>query len=245
METENGENGNLYFSETDWELCIICQASTSENLRCPKDRKNSDFLLVYNTFLKNVNQFKQLKSDHIPAGFVHEKSANHLAEKSASWHHSCHQKFTQSRLDRLIKKRKKEEDSDEVKRKSKRSEDTLAAAKCLFCKVATKEKLHSYCTVNADQNIRKMAAELNDTELIGCLSGGDCMSLEMKYHLTCLTRYRNKYRSAVRGKNSSSNLVFEKAKARAFVELIAHIEEKIEDNIYLFKLLRSANNLRK
>jgi hypothetical protein len=62
------------------------------------------------------------------------------------------------------------------------------------------------------------------------------MALEIKYHFTCLTRYRNKHRSAIREKNrATKNSDFEKAKARAFVELIAYIEDKIEDDIFLFK----------
>jgi hypothetical protein len=161
----------IFILGTDWALCIICQTSTSEDLRCPKDRKHSDFLLVYNTFLKNIKLFKELKSDHLPAGFIYDKTADYLSEKSASWHHSCHVKFAESKLERLVKKRKKEQTNEvEVVRKCRRSENTIVE-KCLFCKATSKESLHSCSTVNADRNIRKMATELNDTELIGYLSG--------------------------------------------------------------------------
>ena len=50
--------------------------------------------------------------------------------------------------------------------------------------------------------------------------------------------YRNRYRSHVRSLDSTSKLnSFEKrAKARAFAELIAHIETALEEGNYVFKM---------
>ena len=46
-----------------------------------------------------------------------------------------------------------------------------------------------------------MAMELDDTELLGRISGGDCVAIEAKYHFSCLTDYRNRYRPSVRERN--------------------------------------------
>ena len=51
--------------------------------------------------------------------------------------------------------------------------------------------LHEFRTLEADQNIRQMAVDLQDTELIARMEGGDVIALEAKYHLQCLTALRN------------------------------------------------------
>ena len=43
-------------SSMDWNLCVICQKTSDENLRCPL-RNCSD---VYSAFLSNVEEFREL-----------------------------------------------------------------------------------------------------------------------------------------------------------------------------------------
>lgn len=81
-----------------------------------------------------------------------------------------------------------------------------------------------------------MAAEMEDTEILSKISSGDLIAIESKYHLACLVKYRNKYRSFLREHNSSENDERERNKARAFAELVAYIETSLEDGIYLYKL---------
>ena len=56
----------------------------------------------------------------------------------------------------------------------------------------------------------------------------------MKYHLSCLTVLRNRHRSFLRQSETSSIDRKEgKIEARAFVELITHVENSIENGIFL------------
>ena len=40
-----------------------------------------------------------------------------------------------------------------------------------------------------------MATDLQDVEIMARISGGDMISIEAKYHLSCLTKLRNRHRS--------------------------------------------------
>ena len=52
----------------DWKACIICQAETEENLRCPRSHVSCGALTVYTNFIDNVNEFQ--KSDALPVQLV-------------------------------------------------------------------------------------------------------------------------------------------------------------------------------
>ena len=82
-----------------------------------------------------------------------------------------------------------------------------------------------------------MARDLQDTALLTKIDGGDLTALEAKYHLACLTGIRNKHRSFLRQSQQGSNIDQEddKIKARAFVELITHVENSIENGTFCFK----------
>ena len=43
--------------------------------------------------------------------------------------------------------------------------------------------------------MKVMAIEMNDADLLMKLADGDLIAIEAKYHLACLTKYRNQYRS--------------------------------------------------
>ena len=81
-----------------------------------------------------------------------------------------------------------------------------------------------------------MAQDLQDVALLTRIEGADLAALEAKYHLACLTKTRNKHRSFLR-KNEGSNIEEEdgKIKARAFVELISHVENSTENGTFCFK----------
>ena len=50
--------------------------------------------------------------------------------------------------------------------------------------------------------MKKMAKDLQDTALLTRIEDGDLTALEAKYHLSCLTGLRNKYRSLLRQSQS-------------------------------------------
>ena len=52
-------------SAIDWNLCVICQKTSSEGLCCPL-RNTSD---VYSSFLSNVEEFRELDSLPVNVNF--------------------------------------------------------------------------------------------------------------------------------------------------------------------------------
>ena len=96
--------------------------------------------------------------------------------------------------------------------------------------------LHEFRTFDADDNVRRMDIELQDTALLTRIEGGDLTALEAKYHLSCLTALRNRYRSLLRQRQCfSSDREEEKVEVRAFVELINQVENSIENGTFCFK----------
>ena len=63
------------------------------------------------------------------------------------------------------------------------------------------------------------------------------MALDAKYHLACLAGLRNRHRSFIRQNQDSHSSHTEdlKTQARAFVELIAYVENAVEDGTFCFK----------
>ena len=85
--------------------------------------------------------------------------------------------------------------------------------------------------------LRTMASEMDDNEMFTKLSTGDLVAIEAKYHFSCLTKHRNRFRSYLREKNKTTDERYEQAiKARTFVELISYSECAIEEGTYLFKV---------
>jgi len=86
----------------DWNLCIICQEISSAELRCPtkcaSDRPPVD---IYNVFLENVEKFKELDALPVNVDYGEQGTALAFVENNASWHKQCHQKFNNSKLERV------------------------------------------------------------------------------------------------------------------------------------------------
>ena len=82
-----------------------------------------------------------------------------------------------------------------------------------------------------------MAVKLQDTTLLARISGGDLVAIEAKYHLDCLTKYRNKYRSAPNMSSCSYPSEQDRLlQAIVFAKIVAHIEGEIGEGKYIFKL---------
>ncbi|KAG0714919.1 hypothetical protein GWK47_013185 [Chionoecetes opilio] len=99
--------------------------------------------------------------------------------------------------------------------------------------------MHEFRTLGADDNVRFMASDLQETELMDRIEGaGDLIALEAKYHLACLVGLRNRHRSLVRQRETSKDepANVKKFKARAFAELLTNIENEIEEGTFCFKL---------
>ena len=164
-------------------------------------------------------------------------TACELVQNQAAWHKSCHNKFNNDEVERVVRKRDRDETTENVgsglKRNRRQSMDKMA---CLFCKQENGH-LHEFRTLEVDQSVRQMATELQDTDLIVRMEGGDLVALKCKYHLECLTALQNRYRSLKSQQDKESGEVSEEnqVKARTFVELLTYIENCVEDGTFCFK----------
>ena len=222
----------------DWRQCIICSKKGGD-LKCPAKSLQNNGLEVYEKFLNNVAEFKQLGHLPVEVDFKTEGNASTFLEKEAKWHKSCHLKFASSKLTRIkelaIKKRKQEdEDQRTSKRSARQSHDKES---CIFCSEMA-GKLHECATMNIGDELRKMATELHDSNLLAKVSSGDVVAIEAKYHFECLSKYRNKHRALQR---SISSMQSEKddvlqVQAIVFAELVDFIECQVAAGQFIFKL---------
>ena len=56
---------------------------------------------------------------------------------------------------------------------------------CIFCKKHD-GCLHEFRTLDASENERRMAVDLQHTAVAAVIEGGDLIALDAKYHLVCL-----------------------------------------------------------
>uniref|UniRef100_UPI00358EDFCA uncharacterized protein n=1 Tax=Myxine glutinosa TaxID=7769 RepID=UPI00358EDFCA len=220
----------------NWSRCIICQKDKDEPLKCPMKSLNKgiDGAGAYKSFLLIVEAFRAI--DALPTElYFGEETADSFASHAASWHKSCHLKFSNSKIERA-RKRKMKDSSDAVSKKpiKRRSFDV---EKCIFCEKGKEEDaLHEVSTLEADNNIREMITELNDTKLMTRIVGGDLIALEAKYHLLCLVSLRNRYRYHMRASQTLDNDDEKMNEARAFAELESYIKCQVDSGIFFFKL---------
>ena len=169
----------------NWKLCVICQKSTSEGLKCPLSTPGrQDKLAPYDSFLKRVNVFRELNQLALPLShLVNGIIANDLVVNRAHWHKSCHMKFSNDKIERLKRKRTKLESSDADATNTKRAcirRQSLDKNSCIFC-LECDDTLHSVSTLETDASIRSMAIDLQDFNLLAKIEGGDLIALEAKY----------------------------------------------------------------
>eukprot|EP00731_Ephydatia_muelleri_P021817 Em0014g408a len=69
-------------------------------------------------------------------------------------------------------------------------------------------------------------------------NGGDIVAIEAKYHIECLVKYKNSYRSAQRAAVSQYSKIDENRclQALVFAEVVAYIENEVENGTNIFKL---------
>ena len=126
--------------------------------------------------------FQDCKSLPAPVQFTGEQppEPEEFMAYKAKWHKSCHLKFTPSKLKILLgKKRNLESGQTEGgPRKSKRMSMGIAKQdSCMFFTKIT-GTLHARATMKLDNDLRLMATELQDAELLARISCGDLISIE-------------------------------------------------------------------
>ena len=192
-------------------MCLICQQMIKEPLKCPLNAKGDrDLSISYSSFLTNVSAFRTLGILPVVLKFSNDITTEELVQNQAAWHKSCYVKFSSEKLKRASQMQAKEDSVGSsisgVKSYQCRSIDKMA---CLFCQ-QDDGHLHEFRTLEADQNIRQMAVDLEDTQLIVRMEGGDVIALEAKCYLQCLTALRNRCRSLVQQNQQLCGENFEK-----------------------------------
>lgn len=186
-----------------------------------------------------MKAFRQLGRLSVELNFDEHITAEDLNLHSAPRHKSCWSKFSNTRLGRAQRKRDAEEadtpaSSEDAVRKRIQNHQTQPDNICIFCAKADGH-LHDFMTLHADDNIRCMATDLQDTALLARIAGGDLKAIEAEYHFPCLSELRYHHCSLSRQQRRQSceaETQRQKNKARAFTELMTHIENSVEGGTF-------------
>lgn len=230
----------------DWKKCILCQKSTSEVLQCPADSKRKDLGSGYESLGNNLRRFQELgclplKTD-ILSFDKDGRLTQILKEKSAKWHKSCRDKFSNLKLQRAEKRGTEGEEEHGAKKSARRSHsagEEESVSRCFFCEEGSGE-LHRASTFNLDANVRRCAFQTNDSSLLAKLSAGDMVAIDALYHTQCLTSLYRRAQNAAKSEPEHTDEVMNCGIALA--ELVSFIEESRIDSVTpVFKLADLAN----
>lgn len=214
----------------NWELCVICQQRTRENLQCPADSKRKDFGASYTSFARNVKTFQDLNLmptlfniDQLDNGSGMEET---LLKHRASWHKSCRDLFGNTKLERAQKRKQSDVSEPASPVKARRSSSSClpgpSKEKCFFCdETDSSSSLHAASTLGVDNKVRECALLLNDGELLAKLSASDMVAADAKYHTKCLVSLYNRARQL----KSPKDTAYRSIEGVAFAELIAYIDD--------------------
>ncbi|KAL7405136.1 hypothetical protein ABVT39_024257 [Epinephelus coioides] len=169
-------------------------------------------------FLNNVNAFRELNQLPVTLPSEGDINVDQFVRHQAQWHLSCHSKFNVNKLERAQKRVSTGfSDTHAADGKQPRQCEPLDKSICLFCRKSDGHLLSSkFMTLKADANVWIMATDLKDTELLSKITGGD----------QTLTRQCQD--------SSDSQKQEKQTEARAFVELVTHVEICVEGGQFYF-----------
>ena len=100
----------------NWSTCLICQKEDHSELRCPLNKSSCNAREIYDT-LKNLSEFRNLGKLPIQIVLPGNVISDDLFSNKAIgiMAHACHQKLTDSQLDRVKTRLKKTENQNETK----------------------------------------------------------------------------------------------------------------------------------
>ena len=138
-------------------------------MRCPLNSSSGtidDNKQVYTVLLKNIEEFRSI--NWCPAELINfeEITFENLVDQRASWHKSCHLKFSTSKLE-TAKSKKRQRHKEHVAERRPAKRQTVSIKNCIICEKGEKEgTLHAFSTFDAEGNVRSTATELQDTQLL-------------------------------------------------------------------------------
>ena len=222
----------------NWEFCLICQAKEKpEPLKCPLDSfQDGAGIEAYRSFLNNIVEFRKLGSLPVELTLKEDISVDEFCTNRAVWHKSCHLKFANSKLERAQQKikRKSTANSSKAKKVKRQVSDQNV---CIFCGEQGND-LHQVLTLEVDRDVKEMAVQMQDSQLITKLAAGDMFAIEAKCHSRCMLAYKCKYIAYVRSYSETGTTTNDDSAAEActFAELISFMESLAESGTLLFKL---------
>ena len=216
--------------KTDWKLCVICQQSIKEKLRCPAQSKRQDKEAGYKTLGEHLKQFAEI--DCLPDISLSRLDEGDgilatLSRHKASFHKTCYDRFNSTQLKRAQKRRSEAQENlgagGKFTRSNAASYTKESPASCFICE-SEKGPFHEVSTMELDARVRECATLLNDEKLLAKLGGGDLIALEARYHGTCLTML---YRRAeyARRENIPEEEKPQRLEGIAMAEVVTFIEE--------------------
>lgn len=223
----------------NWELCLICQAENKpEPLKCPLDSlQDGAGKEAYQSFLNNVVEFRNLGTLPVELQLKEDTSVEQLCTNRAVWHKSCRLKFANSKLERAQNKLKRKSTAGSSLQAKKVKRQVSEQNVCIFCGEQGND-LHQVLTLEVDKDVREMAIQMQDSQLIAKLAAGDMVAIEAKYHSKCMLAFKRKYTAHVRSCSGTESFTNDDsaAEARTFAELISFMEGSAESGTLLFKL---------
>ena len=151
---------------TDWSKCVLCQEETFEKLQCPASSKQSLLGAGYINLAKDLILFndnaclpKSLDISRLNDGNgIEETLRNHFVKL----HTTCRLLYSKSRLQRAIKRKLPDDDSDSEEpqntghRHPRQKTNTLV---CLFCEKpgGTTEFLHEAMMDRVSHRVKQCA----------------------------------------------------------------------------------------
>ncbi|GFR67350.1 arrestin domain-containing protein 3 [Elysia marginata] len=189
----------------DWSKCIVCQTENGKKkkLSCPAKSKRKDTGAGYKKFIKNIHLFEEAGCEELPEWIKSEaKDAETLAINEGKWHSAYFSRFSRTKADRLVeRKRKRESDTFDKSIKtftrvnSSNSHDprgvteSTASTPGIFRRnmyfLCHEEgvQLHQVQTLELDRRLRDCVQDLQDQQLIAELNtASDLVAREAKYH---------------------------------------------------------------
>jgi len=169
-------------TETDWELCCVCQETTTESLTRPSQSKRKDKGSGYSYPAEHLKKFNELNL--LPKSFLLDRLDEGsgikavLAANKAVYHQTCKLKYNKTKNP-----------------KQNQKDPKLKQANCFFCGEAPgTEGLHEAATFQLDSRVRSCALMLDDMDLRTKPNAGDMVAQEAKYHHNCLLNLYNRAR---------------------------------------------------
>ena len=112
----------------DWEACIICGDNYGK-LKCPSKTLQGNGLSIYEDFINNVNDFKEIDLLPVTVKIDDDTNAHNLFDNNAKWHKSCHLNFATSKLLKIKKRKYNAEAESKIRKSTRLSYGTVYQAK--------------------------------------------------------------------------------------------------------------------